>query len=96
MGLHIHGILPQQHQQFFAFFAFEELVVLSALVRGRNRLNEFDELGFECRRVGRRVREVFVLLQARYGITGGLDDNLVGLASESLQNRSRFAGMLSP
>jgi len=47
-------------------------------------------VGFECCRVGRRVREVFILLQARYGITCGSDDNLVGLASESLQNAESF------
>jgi len=38
--LHIHGTLPQQHQRLLAFFVFENLVALSILICGRNRLNE--------------------------------------------------------
>ena len=47
-------------------------------------------VGFECCRVGRRVREVFILLSSPLWHQVCSDDNLVGLASESRQNAESF------
>jgi hypothetical protein len=53
-------------------------------------------VGFECCRVGRRVRKVFILLQARYGIRVVRTTISSGSRVKVCRTRSRFAGMLSP